>query len=253
MSAPDMRDFIDPTGQTPLEIGVEGEDYSISRLGDTDMVSIHHKFYVSPIYAPDQNPYVNRAVREKERMAAEAWKKGDFHHWVFLHERGFRTEALLKALVSPAYEGWNDPEFARLVADVWIDTENIPQMKEHWRTIWAFVCGAQVMSEDDHRSFETLPETLNLYRGECNDGGWSWTLDSEVARKFANRPVNESTGRVMFLANVPKSRIMWYSDRRGEAEVFLYPAPDEEKRSRACASSSRGPGLLCSTCASKRG
>ena len=245
MSLPEL---FDETEQTPLDIGREGIDYVIS--ADSVFATLHHRFYVAVRYSPSMNPLINESVRRKSIYARELWNAGRWSSWVFLHERGYRPGALQSLLYEEVMEP-GDSDFADLVLDVWTDTENIPQCLDLWEEVWDGVCGAQCMSEEDATEFDKLPEELQLWRGVCDDGGWSWTLSESVARFFADRGLNGSTGEVVG-RTVRKDQIMWYTNQRGEQEVFLftpYGQEDPEAEPKNCAHQHRKQGELCSTCA----
>lgn len=69
-------------------------------------------------------------------------------------------------------------------------------------------------------------DILTIYRGEASMStsykeAFSWTLDKDVARWFANR--FNSGKAVVYKANVKKEDILEYLDDRNEAEVLVFP------------------------------
>ena len=69
-----------------------------------------------------------------------------------------------------------------------------------------------------------LPETLTIYRGVRTGShglGMSWSLEEEVARKFASRfSFGEDKG-VVYKLEVPRDAVLAYIDERGESEIVI--------------------------------
>lgn len=124
-------------------------------------------------------------------------------------------------------------QFYELARSVWMDCENIPQVLDLWALLFSISfydalesevspspLGRMWMSEQDFKEFAELPQTMTIYRGECNDGGISWTRSKKTAEFFARRPFNESTGKVS-KRRVHKSQVFAYFTGRNEQEVIL--------------------------------
>lgn len=80
------------------------------------------------------------------------------------------------------------------------------------------------MHEEDLKAYNSLPDTFTVYRG-ChgfNEDGVSWSLDREVAEKFAiNMAID---GKRMLLEGVVhKNDIVAYYTGRHEAEIVVLP------------------------------
>lgn len=77
---------------------------------------------------------------------------------------------------------------------------------------------------------EPLPKgrTLRLYRGQDGDvpPGISWTLDQQVAEKFARGAATRqgNRGGTVFEVEVPRTIILGYLTGRGEREVIIDPS-----------------------------
>jgi hypothetical protein len=86
-----------------------------------------------------------------------------------------------------------------------------------------------LMSEDDYKVWESLPDMVTVYRGACTSMGTkivknapSWTLDEKTARHFQRRLVipGRSVGH-LFKAVVPKKYCLAYLNDRKEQTIIL--------------------------------
>lgn len=172
------------------------------------------------------NGFANRKLVEKQKALAEAIEAEDWHTVVFLHERPYRCTALIDYVLGRD-EDWQvipvstDPDTRDLVVDVWTDSENIHQHVEDWMRItsdWEPGMPLLFASDEERVEFDTLPETLTLWRGDCDDGGWSWSLDRKVGEFFARR---FSADHALLTGTVSKRDVFGYITRRGESEVMV--------------------------------
>ena len=164
----------------------------------------------------------NRTLKWKRRNLAQAEEKEDWSSYVFIHERPYRTNALLE--LRNVY-GVDGPEFAAVAAEVWIDTENIHQHLDDWARIMSTTDGQDWMLDDERAEFEALPEQLTIWRGECDDGDVSWTLKESTAVFFANRATHNGK-HIVTRGRVFKRDVFCYLTRRGEFEIIV---PDRSK------------------------
>jgi hypothetical protein len=115
-----------------------------------------------------------------------------------------------------------DQETRDLIADVWTDSENIGQHEDDWRAIFAVPTGFWLGSQGERDEFDALPDPIPVWRGDIEDGGWSFTTDERVARFFADRFPHLGTYDIV-QDTVPKDRVFGYLSRRGESEVLVRP------------------------------
>lgn len=164
----------------------------------------------------------NQQLAFKRERLGEAIDQADWSSYIFLHERPYRTTALLAARDDYGIDvqTWGD-----LAADVWTDTENIHQHLEDWARIFRETRGADWMNGEEHGVFDGLPEQVEIWRGECNDGEVSWTTSLKVARFFANRTTHSGTGEVSH-GYVLSEDVFCYLGRRSEFELII---PDRNK------------------------
>jgi hypothetical protein len=179
----------------------------------------HPLVYSVPVMLPG---HANRTYAYKRKAIAEAQAEQDWHTVVFLHERPYRLTALIDTVVGrdefdqvlPATDHFD------LVADVWVDSENIQQNEEEWRAVLLNFTEVNqtapfLGTEEERTAFNALPDPIPAYRGGIV-GDWSWTTDQKIAQFFARRsgyPVRE--------ALIPKADCFGYFTRRGEAELLV--------------------------------
>ena len=158
----------------------------------------------------------NKMLQYKREALAEAEADNNWSRWVFLHERPYRCDALLNVRT----KGCRPDEFAAIAAEVWVDSENIPQYLNQWRFIFKSTGGHWWMDAGERECLAGLPDQFVVYRGECEDGGFSWTLSFDVAKFFATRGTNNSTD-VITKGVVRKRDVFAYLGRRSEEEVLV--------------------------------
>lgn len=193
------------------------------RTSKTLGAMIHHPLLIELFYDPDHAALLNERYRQKKLAVAEAYVKGHFSSYVFLHERPYR----LKALMQLIQDGMPEEARVRLVGDVWIDSENIWQHKAEWNLIWRSLKDPQaVMSAEEKTRFDHLPDEVTIWRGVRHRTHWlkglSWTMDKERAVWFAHRLATKKNRPVVVKGLVAKSRILSYFDGRNESEVVAF-------------------------------
>lgn len=173
---------------------------------------------------PFHSPALANDVYEKKKQAlAEALAAEDWHTVVYLHERPHRTDALIEFVLGD----WIEPlahlnqETRDLAASVWMDSENLHQNVEEWTELFSgWEPGQPLILGDveEQAAFAALPEVLTVYRGDIDDGGWSWSLDPKVAAFFANR---HGANAPLIQAKVAKRNVFGYLTGRAESEVLI--------------------------------
>jgi hypothetical protein len=179
----------------------------------------HPLVYSVPLMMPG---YANRSYAYKQRKLAEAIEEKDWHSVVFLHERPHRLNALIEYVTGRDEYGdalcvvGSTLDVMELVADVWVDSENINQNLIDWR---ALICngegGLWLGTQDEQTEFDALSDPIAAYRGG-SVGDWSWTTDIKIAKFFANRSDLTIRG-----ALIPKADCFGYLTRRGESELLV--------------------------------
>ena len=177
---------------------------------------IANEFCHSVVFLPG---LANRQYEQNKKSAYDSLAKGDWEGWVFRHERPYRTNALLH-LIHHGHTSLLDRLFCKTARQTWMDCENICQHLEDWEWIFKNTDGNLWMDEEERVTLNALSDRIKVYRGVCNDLGVSWSLSFEVAKFFANRQMNESTG-IVRVGWVHRRDVFAYLSTRGEKELIV--------------------------------
>ena len=185
--------------------------------------SIHHPLLVvAPMGdSPILTTQYNLQYEAKCIQVQNAIENKDIEMFIYLHERPYRHDALLKAYG----EWWTpdlDEDYWNQVARVWIDSENIYQNKYSWRSLLTeqYSNPNLMMNEEEKIFFESLPDEITIFRGGMDDKGFSWTLDKDRACWFANR---WNQDQEVFEKTINKSDALAYLNGRNESEIIYVP------------------------------
>jgi hypothetical protein len=186
-------------------------------------MSIKHPLVFSIPHFPPLNGHLNRVLAQKRKMLDEATEAEDWHTYVFLHERPYRAEAF-----ADIADQMDDAAYWDLLAIVWMESENIPQMQDVWDTLLADDRpGRENMMDDEERAaLAALPDVVTVYQGHttARDDGWSWTTDRTMAAWFARRFAElEDSEPVVTTGHVRREDITAYLLGRHEHEVLVDP------------------------------
>lgn len=149
---------------------------------------LHHPLVVGPLPSPELHAYFNRMYLQKVAKRAQAEAAGEFPRAVFMHERAYRLQALLGYR-----ERIEAPAFWSMVPEVYADTESAFRHRADWLRLFGDGAGRPfLMDARERKALAALPATLTVYRGSrtnepAGDLGFSWTLDADRARWFAQR------------------------------------------------------------------
>lgn len=186
---------------------------------------IHHRLLIAPFYMPQMNSIYNAQYESKQQAVGRAKGTRDWHTYVFLHERPYRIDAFQDlddmGLLT-------DQEYWQLLADVWVDSENIREFPERWESLLSSDRGHRnwMMDAGEMGAFDALPEVVYIYQGHTvdRDDGWSWTTDLVKAEWFARRfSKMEGDAPLVTHGHVEKRRVLAYLTRRGESEILVSP------------------------------
>lgn len=119
-------------------------------------------------------------------------------------------------------------DFSEYLGSAWVQAEN-PNMDANVKipTLIKWFRNADktaLMSEEDYRVYESLPDSITLYRGVSvgrKRYGLSWTRNREEAEWFKGRFEHENKKGTLLTATVPKDLCLCYFNSRGEKEVVL--------------------------------
>jgi hypothetical protein len=185
---------------------------------------LHHPLLSQP-YVPRFNAVYNRLYDDKRAEAAQAKRAKDWARFIWLHEQPFRVHIFQD--IAPQM---GDDEYWRMLADVWLDSDNLFQNRKVWAGLWSAEREhrGQVMRPKEHELLAKLPDEVTIYRG-CRDRrsiyGLSWTTERSLASWFANRYAPDDRPPLLAVAWVRKKHIKaLFSERReNETEVVVLP------------------------------
>lgn len=164
----------------------------------------------------------NRALGQKKAMLERALDKGDWHSYIWIHERPYRFEALMRLIMGHPL---SDEDRHDLIRDVWIDSENIWQHLDEWVELFESADPEMLMTDEEKDRLAALPERVPIYRGavrELNEEGLSWTLDHNRALWFARR-FSDQDERVVIHAHTAHYNVMALFESRSEDEIIVLP------------------------------
>lgn len=179
----------------------------------------HPLVYMIPLTLPGE---ANKAYERKRAALERAEGESNWQLVIDLHERPYRLRALIEYVVGVDEETGEPIPLAELgkeardlAAYVWTDSENINQHIEDWGCLFS---GADRFILGDEEAYNRLPDRLTVYRAGIDDGGWSWTLNREVAEFFAHR---FGGNEAIYKGVTEKEYVFGYLTSRQEEEVLV--------------------------------
>ena len=119
----------------------------------------------------------------------------------------------------------SDKDYAHMLYEIWITVEypnhDINVSTSEFMSMFKKAKKKFLMSQEEQLVFDSLPETITVYRGiqkDATTNALSWTLDKNVAKWFANRFNNHGT---VVEATINKKYVFAYLNGRGEKEIVL--------------------------------
>lgn len=176
---------------------------------------------------PEIIPELNDFYEYKCKELDHAWEVGDYHKYVFLHERPFRIDALVQL----RFDFGISRPYWEVVGTTWRDSENIQRWKDEWREIWSeedkLGLRRFAMTRYERRYLRQLPESFIIYRGVGDPAGvegMSWTLSRKLAAWFACRNRSNNDGKCLIAtAEISRADVIAYFSNRREREVIVLP------------------------------
>ena len=180
---------------------------------------VHHPLVIEIMPRP---ALVNHRYEAKRKALDEAMAAGNWHQAVWLHERPYRLDAFMS--ISDLLD---DDNYWSLLADIWIDSENIWQNLDQWRRLFESRRPGSPMTEEEAAALAAMPDPVPVYRGgveDANEYGLSWTTDRARAEWFAVRMTADDEVGVVLEGVVAKKDVAAYFMRRGENEIVVFDA-----------------------------
>ncbi|NBZ97080.1 MAG: hypothetical protein EBR40_11795 [Proteobacteria bacterium] len=192
-------------------------------VSEDHFVMLRHRLLYMVPFSDALSGYANKLYAQKLELLAKAEAIGDFHTYVWLHERPYRVDAFCDIM-----HLLNGQEYWELLASVWMDSENI---RENFEVLEILLRNPKpdreyFMTPEDREVLASLPDTVTVYQGHTldRDDGWSWTTDEATAVWFARRfGMLEDATPVVSVGFVPKPAITAYLGGRNESEIVVDP------------------------------
>jgi hypothetical protein len=170
----------------------------------------------------------NDQLRYKKQALAEASLKGDWHSYVWLHERPWRAYAMWVI----ARRIKSNDDYWELLGQLWCDTENLHTASHGSLTRMIETKRGRrhmLMEPEERAELAGMADEIRIYRGYSAPGGkrrgWAWTTDSHRATWFAERNarIHRASEPVVVSALVKKADVIAYFTRRSESEIVVNP------------------------------
>jgi hypothetical protein len=167
---------------------------------------------------PDRAAHLNLWYKQALDRIADASRRRDWESFVFVHTRPYLVDAFLKISFK-----LTNKKYWKLLADVWVLSENIWQKEEALCELWnePLPCKSNAMNAKERKAMKALPDEITIYRGACEQHslyGMSWTLDRDKAIWFAKR---SQPPYVLLTARAKKSDAHALLLRRRENEIVI--------------------------------
>ena len=195
---------------------------------DDGITMVEHPL-VHQIYSPIHNRSLNRTLSEKQQQVQEFVEAKRWDSAVFMHERPYRIDALLRLRDSSKL---SSEEFWPVVGSVYTDSESIRDDFSVWdrllRSASPDEMALMMTSPDDKTELAAIhaQPTITVYQGHTSErtDGWSWTTNERVGRWFACRFAGlEDTAGRLSAAVVDTRNIVVFFGSRNESEVLINP------------------------------
>jgi hypothetical protein len=179
--------------------------------------------YVHQPFHPGMAGYINKQYEAKKEAVARCKESGDYSQFLWFHERPYRMHAFQEVA-----ELLNDTDYWTLLAELWVDSENIREFHDEWvELLMDDRPGREhFMNEEGREALAALPDEFTIYQGHTfdRDDGWSWTTDEAKAVWFARRFASlERSTPLVSVATVYKDDVLGYLLQRGESEIVVDP------------------------------
>jgi hypothetical protein len=177
---------------------------------------IHHPLLIS--LGVEAVEMINRQYEAKKTLVAQAMIEGEYKRLVWFYERPYRLRVFMEI-----EEMLSDEAYWELAGSIWIDSENIWQELDSWEQVFNNDRSGKefFMSDEDRDALAALDDTITVYRGAIknrNEEGLSWSLDYDVARRFADRYSHIGQPLVL-VGQVKKTDVIAYLNGRNEKEI----------------------------------
>ena len=170
---------------------------------------------------------INTAYMRKKALAENflANIRFDPMAYLWLIEKPYRLDAFIEL-----QDRLSDAQYWRYLEFVFSIVEYVQYDIAKWLSLLHSTRRYRplMMERKDRKHFETLPDTLTIYRGYQHGKyrhkmGLSWTLSKEKAIWFAYRRTENGAAKVV-TATCAKANVFCYTNGRKEEEIIIDPA-----------------------------
>lgn len=179
---------------------------------------IRHPLVYSMMHFDALNAMVNNSLKVKKECIKKAMADKNYQQVISMHEKPYRVDAFIQIA-----RHLDEKEYWKILANVWIDVENIYQYDEFWPIIFSKKGSHKMMNKEEKALLKSFPKQIAIYRGHQrnNVDGWSWTVDYHKARWFSTRLCNDAP--MVSRKVINKSDVIALLLRRGELEIITRP------------------------------
>jgi len=181
----------------------------------------HPLVFIVP-YSEHFAKQANALFTLKTKRIQKSIQSHDWEQIMWLHERPYRLWAFSQ------FNKFMEPQqYWTILKAIWMDTE-FPMVE---KGLWLSMFTAQVkqkrklMGGAERRALQSLPETVDIYRGYNGSKqgtlGLSWTLSRDKALWFARRFGEDNP--IIATATCKRDSILAYFHARGEQEIVIDP------------------------------
>ena len=196
-------------------------------------VVVQHPFTSSGIAAAKKDgalQIIDITESEENLVRWQDWMR----EWIINAKSAYEIYMMTNKPYGLTYLKYAEPylskeDFSKILGDAWVRSENpngdANVSKRELLSMFKQADKKVLMTEEDYKRWESLDDTLTVYRGVTshnakNIKALSWTLDEKTAEWFAHRFDENGT---VYQAQINKKDVCAYFGERCESEVVVDP------------------------------
>ncbi len=192
-------------------------------------------FPVSPNQESSFNSICNENYNVNKKYYEQYLRDKDYDNLFLFIDRDFKLKWFIDHF-EEIYRNVGDKKYYELLNYVLVEVDNHDPTREHYSKLISYGKNHLfMMTEDERKLYDELPEKFFIYRGTSSDKkitkenvkgllGNSWSIDREISIWFSLKHSPKYRGSNHFILltyEVNKSEIISYFTTRGEKEIFL--------------------------------
>lgn len=190
---------------------------------------------VDPFSLSQSNSIVNQTFLSKKKIYDNYLKKKKYNDIFHLLDKHNRMEWFIDKY-KLLYKDLGEKKYYKLLREnlVFVDNHD-PYRKHYSKLIQIGKDPTLMMSSQEKKQFNKLPEQLKIFRGTSSDKkitkrnvrsllGNSWSIDREISIWFSLKHSPKFRGSkyiILLTYTLPKSEVVSYFTDRNENEIFL--------------------------------